>query len=208
MTTRRRPMQVSIEAIVQAAGQTEAYESAIRNNESFALKVTNAPYMPLTIEVTGEGNVSVAHYFTQNGDAMRDPEIVFNPKNWYGVEITQDPVGVYQRVRPNCYSRGIEDLARIWAKNLREQGFIEAAARQKVEPSQADHRQPAQAAAPVATPKRKDKRQINALLAELDGFARQMLSGEGGLPNDEESMKAMRAICRKYMVAKQQRVTA
>lgn len=208
MTTRRRPMQVSIEAIVEAAGQTEAFKRAIRNGGSFTLKVANAPYMPLTIEVTGEGYVSVAHYFTQNGDAMRDPEIVFNPKNWYGVEITQDPVGMYQRVRPNCYSKGIEELARVWAKNLREQGFIEAAARTQAAQPQADHRQPV-TAEPAAAPKRKDKRQINALLEELDGFARQMLSGEGGLPtHDEEAMKAMRAICRKYMVAKKQRVTA
>ena len=39
-------------------------------------------FMPLVVEAIGPGPrglpmVSVAHYYTQNGDPMRDPEMVF-----------------------------------------------------------------------------------------------------------------------------------
>ncbi len=122
MSKRRKPMQVTIETIIERHGLTDAYQSALAGGENLHLKIENGGYMPLVIE-TVWGNVSVAHYFTQNGDAMRDPEIVFNSKTWRGMEITQDPVGRYQSVPEGHYSPGIERLGRMWARNLRNQGF-------------------------------------------------------------------------------------
>lgn len=122
MSKRRKPMQVTIETIVEKNGLTKAYKEAMVGGENLHLRIENGLYMPLVIEVF-KGTISVAHYFTQNGDAMRDPEIVFDPGTWYAVEITQDPIGRYQKLPKGKYSPGIESLARMWAKNLRNQGF-------------------------------------------------------------------------------------
>ena len=110
------------------------------------VKVENPPYMALVIEAVDESGpcglpaISVAHYGEQNGDLMRDPEMIFelgfaggahlNPFYW-----RNDYVGIEQ------WSRFIEDgnycyhtqlhaqhqaFAKTWDKNLREQGFVEA----------------------------------------------------------------------------------
>jgi hypothetical protein len=65
--------------------------------------------MRLVIEYLGEGprglpSISVAHYCQQNGDLMRDPEMVFEVNgplcwktgNWEPVSFQQDNVGAYQ----------------------------------------------------------------------------------------------------------------
>jgi len=50
------------------------------------LKIENLPYMALVIEATpepgplGAASISVAHYGEQNGDLMRDPEMVFEAR--------------------------------------------------------------------------------------------------------------------------------
>lgn len=50
------------------------------------LKIANDPFMPLTIEIVGEGIItpfgtglqySLCHYYTQMGDLMKDPEMCF-----------------------------------------------------------------------------------------------------------------------------------
>ena len=123
MSKRRKPMQVTVETIFEQHGLTKVYREALNGGEPLHLRLERDGFMPLVIEVFRGVGVSVAHYFTQNGDAMRDPEIVFNPDTWHGVEITQDPIGRYQRVPEGKYSPGIESLARMWAKNLRSQGF-------------------------------------------------------------------------------------
>src|SRR5262245_52146978 len=76
------------------------------------IRLVNPPYMRLVIEYVGEGPrgmpaISVAHYYEQAGDAMRDPEIVFevNPDdgplswktgNWGPVSFQQDDRCMYQ----------------------------------------------------------------------------------------------------------------
>ena len=60
-------------------------------------------FMRLVIEHIGTGPrggelISVAHYGEQNGDPMRDPEIVFEVAagQWQPVSIQHDYVGVYR----------------------------------------------------------------------------------------------------------------
>jgi hypothetical protein len=102
--------------------------------------------MRLVIEHVGRGPrggelVSVAHYGEQNGDLMRDPEIVFEVAagQWQPISITQDYVGSYREevsvgedgqvlVRP-ALVRDIAAFARVWDRNLKHQGFVDAAAR-------------------------------------------------------------------------------
>jgi hypothetical protein len=101
-------------------------------------------FMRLVIEHVGTGPrggelVSVAHYSEQNGDPMRDPEIVFEvvAGQWHPVSIQQDYVGSYREavfvaedgkvyVRP-ALARDIAAFVRIWDRNLKHRGFVEAA---------------------------------------------------------------------------------
>jgi hypothetical protein len=83
--------------------------------------------------------VSVAHYGEQNGDLMRDPEIVFEvvAGGWQPVSIQQDYLGSYREavfvgadgkvyIRP-AEVRDIQAFARIWDRNTKYQGFVDAA---------------------------------------------------------------------------------
>lgn len=123
----RTPMEVTIRQLVEAAGLAAEFESCRASGESFHLAITNSPYMRLVVEIVTKGEVSIAHYYTQNGDAMRDPEIVFNA-SWLPVEITQDPLGIHRRASDGYYLRGVQDLARMWATNIRHQGFVKRGA--------------------------------------------------------------------------------
>src|SRR5439155_26553890 len=109
------------------------------------VRIEAAGFMPLVIEAVGPGprglpQISVAHYWAQNGDAMRDPEIVFE----VGADGTFHPVSYQQDGVPwNGYKEAVftdagrvmvrpalvKDLtafARVWDKNLAEQGFVDA----------------------------------------------------------------------------------
>lgn len=108
------------------------------------IRIESEGFMKLVIERIGLGPrnlpmVSVAHYYTQNGDAMRDPEMVFevDGANFWPVCFVQDNLGLYQEavfkndegatmVRPRLIKQ-LQSFARNWNKNLREQGFLKAA---------------------------------------------------------------------------------
>ena len=115
------------------------------------LKIENPPYMALVIEATDESGpcglpaLSVCHYGEQNGDAMRDPEMCFelgfaggahlNPFYW-----RNDYAGIEQwsrfiRDAHYCYHTQLhaehECFAKLWDKNLRQQGFADAFERQR-----------------------------------------------------------------------------
>ena len=60
---------------------------------------TNGAFMPVVIEQVGENQISIAHYYEQNGDLMADPEIVFLKKEYsYGVEYYP----IYERMSGLC----------------------------------------------------------------------------------------------------------
>ena len=115
------------------------------------LKIENSPFMDLVIEAMDESGpmglpaLSVAHYGEQNGDAMRDPEMCFelgfagrahlNPFYW-----RNDYCGIEQWsrfIRDTDYAHHIElhrqhdQFAKLWDRNLRQQGFLEAFERQE-----------------------------------------------------------------------------
>lgn len=125
--------------IIDAAGGLE-HTSYIR--------IENGPFMPFVIEVLpelgpdGHPVLSIAHYGKQNGDPMRDPEIL--------AEVIIDKDGrrlwpFYYRndyvpaERQNRWREGdgsvvclpsvtqdLEIFMRTWDANLRDQGFLEA----------------------------------------------------------------------------------
>ena len=107
------------------------------------LKIDNAPFMELVIEAVDESGpcglpaLSVAHYGEQNGDAMRDPEMLFeleasgelNPFSY-----RNDYIGLEQRSRfidSGQYVSRRElfiqhvSFAKVWGRNLQRQGYAE-----------------------------------------------------------------------------------
>ena len=118
-----------------------------------ALRIKSGSYMPLSIEdigTAGEGQrlISLCHYGEQNGDLMRDPDMVFMlhehryPGITDGVTYFAEPVsfrndymgilqevyeyneaGARTHVRPKLKAE-LKSFATMWFKNLREQGFF------------------------------------------------------------------------------------
>ena len=108
------------------------------------LKIDNPPFMELVIEATDESGpcglpaITVAHYGKQNGDAMRDPEMLFEVSGW-GLLTPfywrDDYAGIEQwsrfiRGENYCFHTELfhqhEAFAKLWDKNLRAQGFADA----------------------------------------------------------------------------------
>lgn len=109
-------------------------------------KLKSAGFMNLTveswIEPTNAGNIkkiSVCHYGEQNGDAMRDPEIVYRLDGITGIEIPEyfrnDYVGLEQEVYPVIEGKQminpkllqqLKEFSRTWSRNLIDQGFNKA----------------------------------------------------------------------------------
>jgi len=99
----------------------------------------SSSFMAVTIELVGQNELgklfSVAHYAEQNGDLMRDPEVVFilgADEEFYPVTIQQDFIGKYQDVLEydetgkikGWYPRLQADLAafaNFWLKNIKYQ---------------------------------------------------------------------------------------
>ena len=109
------------------------------------IKIKNGGFMDICIEYIGEGPrgfpmVSVAHYYEQNSDLMRDPDMVFEVSQdmgWGPISYRQDGLGVYQEavfkdedgkvmINPRLVLE-LKQFARQWDKNLKDQGFLDAA---------------------------------------------------------------------------------
>mgnify|MGYP006271870529 CR=1 FL=1 len=110
---------------------TLGYDSALDLDVNEAITLEVEAVLDLTIERIGETQLSVNHSYTQMGDLMYDPEIVFDVDaetgEWTAVEYT---------VHPHTYQydeNGLESVQRFadysWDKNLRHQGFVDAAVR-------------------------------------------------------------------------------
>lgn len=103
------------------------------------LRLENPPFMPLVIEKIGAHLVSVAHYYTQGGDAIADPDVVFftGYGEWVAIEIQHPaPFGFYRYAKLDDAGEkithvdvaGQADLAhfcRTWARNIKNQGFLD-----------------------------------------------------------------------------------
>ncbi len=121
-------MQKAIEQILESHHLLETF----RSTEEFYVKISNEPYMPLTIEKNGN-QVVVAHYYTQNGDLMPDPDVEFEIYQgvWLPVAI-QHSTGKYVRTMEGEGEKRIlflddyddlHEFSDFWAGNLLDQGF-------------------------------------------------------------------------------------
>ena len=111
-----------------------------------AVRITVPGYMPLSVEEIGSSGdgyrlVSLCHYGEQNGDLMRDPDIVFLFHNVPDgaaaepVSFRNDYLGIVQEVyrydeagrRTHVVPSLKQDLtefAESWFANLKDQGFF------------------------------------------------------------------------------------
>ena len=116
-----------------------------------AIRLTVNGYMPLSLEHIGqsaEGNrlIAISHTGEQNGDLMRDPEMVFESHARGMAEplsFRNDYMGMMQEVyryddsgkKTHVNARLKQDLksfARTWFKNLKDQGFLSIANRERL----------------------------------------------------------------------------
>ena len=111
-----------------------------------AIRLTVDGYMPLSVEDIGQsadGNrlISICHYGEQNGDLMRDPDMVFEVyaspalATAEPLSFRNDYMGLMQEVyrynddgkKTHVNVRLKQDLksfARTWLNNLKDQGFL------------------------------------------------------------------------------------
>lgn len=104
------------------------------------LKLHLEGYDDLNIEQFMPGMISVAHIYTQEGDVMYDPEVVFwiGPDGeWYPAEYVNSGLGLDQEIirfddngKPERFNPKLQnDVASFcgeWAKNLRDQDWTTA----------------------------------------------------------------------------------
>ena len=120
------------------------------------LRLENDPFEPLVIERIAEHQVSVAHYFTQGGDAIADPDVVLftGYAEWVPISIQQPTVCLMgcaldgyrvvaevsddgariARVYPDGQSE-IASFCNTWARNLKAQGWLDHAVRAELQPA-------------------------------------------------------------------------
>lgn len=93
-----------------------------------------AGFMPVSVEWIGCNCLSVAHYGEQNGDLMRDPDMVFwrgADSKWYPASFRNDYAGIFQeslileggqpsKVSPRM-QRDQAVFAGQWMENIRQQ---------------------------------------------------------------------------------------
>ena len=112
------------------------------DNDNFHKHYTAEGYMDLVVEYIGTHNIlnlpaySIAHYYTQNDDLMRDPEMViavdYDNETVYPCSFTQDNLGMYQEVYFSQNGTKIvrkqlrtdlDNFLYSWLNNINIQGF-------------------------------------------------------------------------------------
>ena len=119
-----------------------------------AVRIRVDGYMPLSIEAIGtsaDGNrlIALCHYGEQNGDLMRDPEMVFElfthgeTSAAEPLSFQNDYVGLFQEVyryddtgkKTHVKTRlkaELKSFARTWFTNLKDQGFLSPEAKREI----------------------------------------------------------------------------
>ena len=120
-------------------GVLDTLTEGLTSIEDHTIFENASAFMPVSVECIGAveyGKLySVAHYYKQNGDLMRDPEIVFLKDcaaQYYPISYQQDGLGLYQEVVRfegdiiNVQTKTQKSIARFcttWMANIYEQQF-------------------------------------------------------------------------------------
>jgi len=97
----------------------------------------NGSFMPVSVEIIGRSGlgllISIAHWYEQNRDLLRDPEVIFligADQHVYPLSFRQDNLGIDQeaayvedgvwKVRPKM-QEDITKFCNMWLRNIKEQ---------------------------------------------------------------------------------------
>jgi hypothetical protein len=105
---------------------------AKENGGSLKLDNSNGVFIPLSIEILSENEISLAHYVVQGGDACADPEMIFwscqdSSGDYEPLMYKNDLLGIEEHCREEDthedYMRqiGQAKFARVWLKNIKIQ---------------------------------------------------------------------------------------
>jgi len=106
----------------------------ILSGEATYLRFTaGESFMPLSMDLLGDGRLAISHYYEQNSDQMADPDMEFVFDREAGTlaarTYQQDGLGVFQRVEDDggrvntALERQLNSFARDWFRNIRGQGY-------------------------------------------------------------------------------------
>jgi hypothetical protein len=98
-------------------------EQEVMTSQEFHLRIENEPFIPLVVERQRD-ELYLTHYLTQNGDMFIDSEMVFQVQGKRHIEFKETAVQSLQGGESRLPDRA---FARIFSKNIVQQGFAEAA---------------------------------------------------------------------------------
>ncbi len=133
-----RQMQQIIEKLAEKHGCDLSYREA-------HLRLDMPGYDRLSIERIGPNQISVAHYFEQNGDLIADPEVVFftGATEWIPIAIGQ-VLGGWREVawlKPDgsavdrylpLAQKEVANFANGWGRAIAKQGWLDRATVTKI----------------------------------------------------------------------------
>ena len=105
------------------------FASPILDGDAYYMKLKSDGFEDLVLEAIGGGEYSIAHYYKQNGDAMRDPEITFTidkqNRSIHPASFLQDDIGLFYetaQAKPSMV-QDLKDFMSQWFTNIAGQGF-------------------------------------------------------------------------------------
>jgi hypothetical protein len=105
------------------------FAGPILDGEAYYMKLKSEGFEDLVLENIGGGEYSIAHYYSRNGDAMRDPEITFTidqqTLSIHPTSFLQDDIGLFyetEQEKPSVV-RDLKDFMAQWFTNISNQGF-------------------------------------------------------------------------------------
>ncbi len=105
------------------------FAAPILDGEAYYMKLQAKGYEDLVVEAIGGEEYSIAHYYDQNGDSMRDPEITFTidreSRSIHPSSFLQDGIGVYYETAEAAPAmvRDLKGFMVQWFTNIKNQGF-------------------------------------------------------------------------------------
>ena len=105
------------------------FAGPILEGEAYYMKLKSEDFEDLVLEAIGGDEYSIAHYYRQNGDSMRDPEITFTIEKQtcsiHPTSFLQDDIGLFYETDsvPPSRVRDLKDFMSQWFTNIKHQGF-------------------------------------------------------------------------------------
>lgn len=105
------------------------FAAPVLDGSAYYMKLKSEGFEDLVLEAIGGNEYSIAHYYNQNGDAMRDPEITFTvdakAKSIHPTSFLQDNMGIFYETEtvPAATVRDLKEFMSQWFTNIQNQGF-------------------------------------------------------------------------------------